>query len=191
METHLEGCLVQGAVSGFRSTAVTITQNNLRDEPDIGTITLSRIGLDAATILSHTTATAPANAIKAFEKARSEMLQHDSDSAKRNLEKAVEIDPKLAEAWLQLGKLQVSSDPKAAQDSFSKALAADPQFVLPYEQLAALAAQSGNWQEVLNDTNRAARLYPEGTPQLWYLNALANFQMGKPDVAQEIGRAHV
>ena len=184
MERHLEGCLVQSAVPGFHSTAVTITQRNLRDEPDIGTITLSRIAGNAATILSHTTAVARANALKAFEKARSQMLQHDSGGAARNLQKAVESDPKFAEAWLQLGKLQAPSDPKAAQDSFSKALAADPEFVLPYEQLAALAAQSGNWQEVLNNTNRAVQLYPEGTPQLWYLDALANFQIGKPDVAQ-------
>jgi Tfp pilus assembly protein PilF len=184
METHFEGCLVQGAVPGFRSNAITITRNNLRDEPDIGMITLSRIGHDAATILSSTTETAPPNAIKSFEKARSEMLQRDSDGAKRNLEKAVAIYPDFADAWLQLGKLQQAIDPNAARESFSKALAADPKFVLPYEQLAALAAQSGKWKEVLDNTNHATQLYPEGTPEIWYLNALANYQTGKPDVAE-------
>jgi tetratricopeptide (TPR) repeat protein len=184
METYFEGCLVQGAIPGFRSTAVTLTRHNLRDDPDIGTIMLSRIGRDAATTLSRTTETAPANAVKLFEKARGEMLQHDTDGAERDLKKAVQADPTFAEAWLQLGKIQVPSDSQAARDSFSKALAADAEFVLPYEQLAVLAAQSANWREVLDDTNHMAQLYPEGTPESWYLNAMANYQLGRPDVAQ-------
>ena len=59
------------------------------------------------------------------------------------LKKAVQLYPGFAEAWLQLGKIQETSDPQGAHDSFSKALVADPNFVLPYEQLAALAAQGG------------------------------------------------
>jgi Tfp pilus assembly protein PilF len=184
METHFEGCVVQGAIPGFRSTAVTLTQSNLRDQPDIGTLILSRTGRDSATTLSRTTETAPAKAIKLLEKARDEMLQHDTDGAERDLKKAVQTDPTFAEAWLQLGKLQEASDPQAARDSFSKALAADDKFVLPYEQLAVLAAQSGNWQEVLVNTNHMLQLYPEGTPQSWYLNAMANYQLGKLNVAQ-------
>jgi len=184
METHFEGCLVQGAIAGFRSTVVTLTQSNLRDQPEIGTLMLSRIGRDSATTLSRTTETAPANAVKFFEKARDEMLQRNTDGAERDLKKAVQTDPNFAEAWLQLGKLQVTSDPQAARDSFSKALAADPEFVLPYEQRAVLAAQSGNWQEVLDNTNHMAQLFPEGTPESWYLNAMANYQLGKPDVAE-------
>jgi tetratricopeptide (TPR) repeat protein len=184
METHFEGCLVQAAIPGFRSTVVTLTQSNLRDQPDIGTLMISRIGRDSATTLSRTTATAPANALRLFEKARDEMLQHDADGAGHELKKTVQEDPNFAEAWLQLGKLQEASDPQAARDSFSKALTADPEFVLPYEQLAVLAAQSGTWQEVLNNTNHVVQLYPEGTPQSWYLNALANFQLGKRDIAQ-------
>jgi Tfp pilus assembly protein PilF len=184
METHFEGCLVQGAIQGFRSTTVTLTQHNLRDDPNIGTLILSRIGRDSATTLSRTSETAPANAIKLFEKARAKMLQHNTDGAERDLKKVVQVDPTFADAWLQLGKLQLIADPQAARDSFSKALAADPDFVLPYEQLAALAAQSGNWQEVLDSTNHMAQLYPEGTPQSWYLNAMANYQLGRPDLAQ-------
>jgi Tfp pilus assembly protein PilF len=184
METHFEGCLVEGAVPGFRSTTITVTQSNLRDQPDLGTLMLSRTGRDAATTVSSTTETASAKAIKSFEKARSEMLQRDSEGAERDLKKAVQADPQFAEAWLQLGKLQQPADPQAARDSFSKALAADPKFVLPYEQLAALAAQSGNWQEVLDNTSHVAQLYPQGTAQSWYFNALANFQTGKPDIAE-------
>lgn len=184
METQFEGCLVEGVVAGFRSTTVTLTQHILRDQPDIGTILLSRVGRNLATTLSSTTDTASPKALKLFEKARGEMLQRNPDGAQEELKKAVQADPKFAEAWLQLGKLQEASDAKAAQDSFSKAAAADADFVLPYEQLAFLASQSGNWLDVLNNTDRVAKLYPQGTAQSWYLNALANYQMGKPDVAE-------
>jgi Tfp pilus assembly protein PilF len=184
METHLEGCVVRGLASGFRSNEITITRRMLTEQPEIGTITLSRSGPDAATTVSRTTETASPKALKLFEKARAEMLDHDSDGAQRDLKKAVESDPQFAEAWLQLGKLLMASDPQAARDSFSKALAADPKFVLPYEQLAVLASQSGNWQEVLDNTNHIAQLYPQGTAISWYLSALANYHAGKLGVAE-------
>lgn len=188
METHFEGCVVQAAVPGFRSTSITLTQQNLRDDPELGTIMISRIGRDLATTLSRTTETASPKAMKCFEKARGEMLQRNRDGAEGELKKAVQADPQFAEAWFQLGKLQEASDPQAARDSFAKAITADPEFVLPYEQLAALAAQSGNWQEVLNSTNHVAELFAKGTAESWYLNALANFQTGKPDVAEASAR---
>jgi Tfp pilus assembly protein PilF len=184
METQYEGCLVQGSVPGFRSTTVTLTQHYLRDQPDIGTIMLSRSARDTATIVSSTTSTAPPKALKAFEGARGRMLQNDPEAAQRELEKTVKIDPQFAEAWLQLGKLQAPSNAQAARDSFSKALTADANFMLPYEQLAVLAAQNGDWQEVLDNTNHFVKLYPVGTAQVWYLNALANYQMKKPELAE-------
>ena len=184
METHFEGCLVQGAVPGFHSSVIAITRAMLRDQPEIGTIMISRASRAGATTLSQTTATASPKAIKLFEKAREEMLNHDSDSAQRDLKKTVEADPKFAEAWLQLGNLQQTSDPNAARDAYSKAIEADPKFVLPYQQLAYLSSQKGDWQDVLAKTSHVLELFPEGTPETWYLNALANYQGGKPDVAE-------
>ena len=179
METKYEGCQVHASLAGFRSSAVTITVRNLRDEPDLGTITLFPEARSSGTELSSTTKTAPANAMKAFEKARAEWLDHDAGSALGSLKKAVAIYPEFAEAWFQLGKLQEASDPQGARDSFSKALAADPKFVLPYEQLASMAAQQENWREAENNTNQALQLDPAGTPQLWYDDAWAKFQLGK------------
>jgi tetratricopeptide (TPR) repeat protein len=121
--------------------------------------------------------------MKAFEKARAEWLNQNSDGAEKNLKKAVQLYPGFAQAWLQLGKLQEPSDAQAARESFSKALAADPKFVLPYEQLAALGAQEEKWLEILDNTNHALELDPAGTPQIWYYDALAKFQLGKTDEA--------
>jgi Tfp pilus assembly protein PilF len=184
MAVHFEGCLVQGSVSGFHSNSITVTQHNLRDDPNLGTLLLSRDATSSATILSGTTSSAPPNAIKAFEKAHAEMIERNPAGAQKDLKKAAEIYPKFAEAWFQLGKLQAASESQAAASSFSKAMQADPKFVLPYEQLAAMAAQEGKWEQVLENTTHVLTLYPDGTPQTWYLNALANFQLGKADVAE-------
>lgn len=185
METHFENCLVQGAVPGFHSSVITITQHNLRDDPEIGTLTLSRSGgRDIPTTVSATTESAPANAVKSFEKARADMMAMNTDAAQKELKKAVQQYSGFAEAWLQLGKLQAVEDSKEARTSFLRALAADPKFVLPYEQLAALASQTGNWQEVLGNTDHGLELYPDGTPELWYLSALANYQLGHADLAE-------
>ncbi len=188
MESYLEGCVVQGVVSGFHSTSITLTRRMLRDDPDIGTITLSRIGTESSPTISSTTATASPKAIKFFEKAHNDMIEQNADGAMRDLKKAVETDPNFAEGWLQLGKLQAASDPQAARESFSKALAADPKFVLPYEQLAALAATSGSWQDVLDNTNKLWQEYPRGTPRSWYLTALAYYQLGRRDLAEANAR---
>lgn len=185
METQYEGCLLRASLAGFHSSTLTITVRNLRDEPNIGTITLSPEGRGGGTELSMTSKDAPPKAMKAFEKARADWLDQNADGAERNLKKAIQLYPGFAEAWVQLGKIQEASDSKSARDSFSKALAADPKFVLPYEQLAALAVKAEQWQEAVDNTTQALQLDPAGTPQLWYYDALAKFQLGKSDEARE------
>lgn len=183
METKYEGCTVRASLAGFHSSTVTITAHNLRDEPNLGTITLSPEGRGGGTELSMTSKDAPSNAMKAFDKARADWLAQNPDGAQRNLKKAVQLYPGFAEAWLQLGKIQEASDPANARNSFLKALAADPKFVLPYEQLAALAVKAEKWQEAVDNTTQALQLDPAGTPQMWYYDALAKFQLGKTEEA--------
>ncbi len=185
METRYEGCAVQASFTGFHSSSVTITERNLRDDPDLGTITLSRAGGRAAgTALSQTVESAPPTAVKEFEKARTELIDQKPDKARRDLEKAVQNYPSFAEAWYQLGILQQADNAGEARGSFLKAAGADPKFVLPYDQLARLAAQDQKWQDVVDNTNHTLALDPDGTVTTWYLNALGNFQLGKTDAAE-------
>lgn len=185
METHYEGCAVQASFTGFHSDSITITPHNLRDDPNLGTVTLSRAGArDSGTAVSSTTQAAPAGAVKAFEKARTELLEQKPERAEKDLEKAVQVYPSFAEAWYQLGRLQQAENSGDARNSFTKAVAADPKFVLPYEPLAGMAAQDGQWQDVADDTSHALQLDPVGTVNIWYWNGLANYQLGKVDVAE-------
>ena len=184
MQVHYEGCTMQGFLTGFRSTTLTITERNLRDDPEVGTITLSRNSAARATAVSETSRTAPAEATKSWNKAGQYMLAEKPDRARQELEKAVKTYPGFADAWYQLGNLQMLSSPRDAGTCFQKALAVDPKFVLPYEQLAALAVQQEDWQGTVDNTLHSLQLDPEGTMRIWYYSALGNFQLGRLRAAQ-------
>jgi tetratricopeptide (TPR) repeat protein len=185
MKVQYEGCGVRASLPGFRSNTITITEKNLRDEPNLGTITLRPSHEEVGTAISNTTADAPKKAVELFQKAYTAMLQRNPTKAQEQLEEAVHVYPQFAEAWYQLGRLQVGRDNQAAQEMFSKALATDPQFVLPYEELATLAFAEEKWPEVVANANQVLRLDPEGTTRIWYFDALANYQLGKVDAAKE------
>jgi tetratricopeptide (TPR) repeat protein len=178
------GCNVQAALPGFDSSSVVIANRNLLDNPDIGTITLTREENSAGSAVSASTASAPKDASKAFEKARAEWLDKKPDRAQHDLEKAVQVYPQFAEAWYQLGKIQEAANSPDAVDSYSRASAVDPKFILPYERLASLEAKAGKWQAVSDATAHALELNPRGTPELWYFNALANYKLNKKDLAE-------
>ena len=113
------------------------------------------------------------------------MLDRNPKRAQGDLEKAVKIDPGFAEAWYELGRLQMASDGEVAQKSFTSAVAADPEFVPPYEQLTTIAVAQQRWPEVVTNANQVLRLDPTGTAQIWYFNALANYQLGQVAAAKE------
>jgi tetratricopeptide (TPR) repeat protein len=179
------GCNVQAALPGFESSSVTIANRNLTDDPNIGTITLKPAENAAASSTSATTAAAPKDATKAYEKARSEWVENKPDKAQKDLQKAVQIDPQFAEAWYQLGKLQEVQKSPDAINSFQKAVAADPKFVPPYEHLVSSEAQAEKWQDVLDNTNKELQINPAGSPRLFYYNAVANMKLNKADAAEE------
>lgn len=188
LENEYEGCTVQASVAGFHSTTITITHRNLRDDPRIGKITLVPERGATGTEISATTKTAPAKAMKAFQRARSEMMRQNMDGVESHLKDAVQLYPGFAEAWYELGRFQESSDPQSAIASMSKALAADPEFIPPYLHLAALAAQGQRWKQVVDNTSHSLQLDPAGSSQVWYYDALGRSQLGMLDTAEVSAR---
>jgi hypothetical protein len=183
LATQFVGCTVDASLPGFDSTPIVIANRGVLDSPNLGTITLHREAGSSDSALSTTTASAPKDAIKSFEKAREEWLDNKPDRAQKDLQKAIGIYPQFAEAWYQLGKIQEAAKSPDAWNSYSKAAAADPKFDLPHQHLAALAALSGKWPEVVEQTTIELQLNPRGTIDTWYYDALGNFQLHKPDIA--------
>lgn len=178
------GCGVDATLSGFDSNTLPIAPRNVTDSPNLGTILLRHESGAANASVSSTTASAPKDAAKLFEKARGEWFDNKPDRSQRDLQKAVEQYPQYAEAWYQLGKLQEAANSPDAINSLSKAVATDPNFAPPYEHLASVAAQNADWKVVLSATNRALELTPRGSIQIWYFHALGNFQIQKMDIAE-------
>jgi tetratricopeptide (TPR) repeat protein len=181
---QLIGCDIHGALPGFKSSSLHIANTSIMDDPDLGRVVLTPDRAAAGSTMSATYATASPDAVKQFDKARAEFQNGKAGSAEHDLEKAVKTDPKFADAWYELGKMQQAQKPADALNSYEKAVAADPKFISPYLPMAELAADQKKWQEVTNATDAALKLDPEGSPQLWYYNAVGNFNLGKVDVAE-------
>jgi tetratricopeptide (TPR) repeat protein len=183
--SELVGCSVSAVVDGFTSTKLTIANRTLEDDPSIGTIMLSRDEHAAGSSVSSTTGSAPAEALKEFDKAHNDDLEKHLDSARHHLEKAVSIDPKFAEAWYHLGEVEEKENShQEALNAFQKAAAADPNYIPPYEPIGELSALQKNWQAVVDATNQALKLNPAGTPQIWYFNAVGNLNLGNRTQAE-------
>ena len=185
-ERDLMGCEIRAVLPGFRSEPVSLAGRRMFDNPDVGTIILHRLGNVEGTTISATSLQAPKDARKAFDKARDLLRKKKTPEAKKELEKAVEIYPKYATAWYELGQIYAGEkQPEQAKNAYSKALEADPKLVTPYLQLAQLAAMEGKWQEVADTSDRAIKLNPFDFPYAFFVNAVANYNLRKLDAAEK------
>jgi tetratricopeptide (TPR) repeat protein len=188
-ERDLMGCDLQAALAGFRSEQIHLGTRRALDNPDVGTILLHRLANVEGLTISATSAYAPKDAKKAFEKAREATRKQKWDEAEKDFQKAVDAYPKYAAAWFQLGLVQQQKkNDEGARKSYAQALAADPKFISPYQQLAMMAAREQKWQEVIDDTDRLLRLNPVDFPQAWLFNSLGNYYLKNLDAAEKSAR---
>jgi tetratricopeptide (TPR) repeat protein len=183
------GCELQAALAGYRSDSLSLANHRALEDPNVGTIVLHRRANVEGLTISATSAFAPKDAKKAFDKA----LMHEQKSkwpeAERELQTAVDLYPKYAAAWFHLGlSKQQQNNVIGARLSYAKALEADPRYVSPYQQLALLAAREQKWPEVIEQTDRLLKLNPIDFPGAWMYNALAEFQLQRFDVAEKSAR---
>ncbi len=143
----LTGCDLQASLPGFRSDVLHLANRKSMDDPNVGILLLHRLANVEGTTISITSAMAPKDARKAMERAQNFAKKDKWDQAQKEIEKAVEIYPKYAVAWSELGGLQQrANNTGAARKSFAMALEADPKLIPPYLALAAMASRESKWQ---------------------------------------------
>ena len=186
-ERKYMGCDLQAKLSGFRSQTVSLAGRRPMDDPNIGTILLHRTGpAEEGKTISMVSLAAPKDAKKAYDKGIDGLKKKKFEEAQKNFEKAVEIYPKYATAWYELGMLQAGQGkPDMAHKYFDTALENDSKFIRPYLQLAVLALQGQKWQELADITEKTVKLDPFAYPQAYFFNSVANYNLQRFDLAEK------
>ena len=187
---YLRTCRLRAYVSGFTSNNVDLSaKTSDNGMSDVGTLVLHRLGQVEGAMVSVTTAQAPATAKKEYDKGRDATRNEKWEAAEKHFARAVQQYPQFAAAWVELGRMQMRrADAQSARSSFDRALSADPKFVLSYHQLAQLAANQGNWKEVIDTSNTLLKLDPLNFPEDWWLNAVGNYSLSHFDLAEASAR---
>jgi len=186
--TGMLGCELVASAPGFWPARMDLSTRRSTDNPELGLMVLSRIPGVEGTSVSLTTLEAPKDAKKAWEKGV-ELLRSakpaDQDHAERLFRRAVDIYPKFANAWSDLGRalLRRRADDEA-RAAFAKALDADDKLVEPYIELGRMAALRLDWSEAAKRLDRALLLDPVDYPHLWLEDAIADYSVRNLDRAE-------
>lgn len=180
--SELTTCELRGVLAGYVSSTINLAilaQSNRPDYPY--PIVLYRTERVPGLLVSATTLKAPKDAKKAFEKG---MKAKDIESAEKHFREAVTVYPEYADAWVALGLTHEQRQRlPEAREAYEKAVALDANLVRPYVQLAIMSVTAGNWKEAADLSARAISLHPSAFPNVYFANALANFNLANADVA--------
>ncbi len=198
----LTNCELRARAAGFRSSAVNLVDlTTFGSSADVGAIVLQRTTKIKGTTISATPFRAPKDARRAYEKGLGAEKDGKLVDARRYFEQAVQIYPKYASAWFQLGNALGKENQKAAaRAAYLQATTHDPRFLPPYLALTLMAVDEGNWTEVRNLSGHILDLDPlnrteerssildldsSGSAEAYYYNALANYKLNKPQEAEK------
>lgn len=178
-------CYVFGEASGLRSERISLFGKARDLSVDIGVIALHSISQHPDATISVASLAAPEKAKKAFAKGQEQEKKGKWAAAADYFKKAVNVYPRFALAWLELGRSQIRQNSIAeAQQSFHQAVAQDSHCMEGYAALAYLAAQQKQWNELADATDHMVQASPDSSPRYWFLNSAANYNLGKIQQAE-------
>lgn len=188
-ERDLVGCEFRAELAGHQSDVVQLAGRRVLDNPEIGVIVLRRMSNVEGFTFSLTTANAPKEAKKAYEKALSLAKKRKAAAAELHLRKAVEIYPKFAAAWFELGNaLQAQTKTEEARTAWEKSIEADPKFIGPHLNLLQLALNSRDWEQIAQRSETVLKLNPFNYPQVWFVHSAATYNLGRREDAEKSAR---
>jgi len=188
-ERDLMGCEVRANLPGFRSDVVSLSGRRSMDNPDVGVLVLHRMAKVEGYTFSGTSAYAPKDAKKAYDKGRDAVKKNKLPDAEKEFQKAVDAYPKYAVAWYELGMVhQQQKQLDEAKKCYLESLKADSKFVSPYAQLARLSVANQNWEETAEYSGKLLKLNPYFSPEVYFYGAVANLNLKNLDAAEEQAR---
>lgn len=200
----LVNCELRATASGFHSGVISLVELTPENRTiNVGDIVVRRGTKIKGMTLSAAPYQAPKEARKAYEKGVAAERNDRLADARQYFEKAVEINPKYANAWYQLGfVLQNLAQRESARTAYTHATMIDGKFLPPYLSLASMAYETQDWTQVLNLTNHVLDLdpwrYSNATgyvldldpldyAEAYFYNAAANYNLNKIEDAAKSG----
>lgn len=186
----LNGCELRAVLTGYRSDSYPLASIRGGDNVNIGTLVLHPVAQSEGADISSTSLAAPKDAKIAFDKGKEAMKLNKSQEARKQFQKAVDVYPQYADAWLELGKAcEADGKPEDARKAYAQSIEASPKLAEPYLQLAGMALRKNDWQEVADKTAKAIDLSAAEFPSAYFYNAMANFSLKNFDAAEKSVRA--
>jgi len=186
-----QGCEFRAVLPGFQSTSVMLKLQGNSWQLDVGTIFLKRMDQVKGATISLTTMSAPKDAKSAFEKGEKAYNQNKMPEAEKELTRAVQAYPNFAAAWALLGNIhQQQNQLDQARTEYNHAVASDPQFVNPMFGLALIAVQEKHWTDAAQFSGQVCKLNSLAFPSAYFYNAVANYNLGNFDPAEESARKY-
>ena len=185
----LTGCELRAVLAGYQSSVVILRLTGGDTwQYEVGTIFLKRLGNAPGTTISVTSMAAPKDAMRAYEKAQKAKAEKPEE-AEKYLTKAVEIYPQFAAAWTLLGDIhRQRNEFDAARTDYTRAAAADPQFVNPEYGLTIIAMQEKKWDEAVRLSDQVLKLNAGAFPLVYFFSAAANYNLQKFEAAEDSAR---
>jgi tetratricopeptide (TPR) repeat protein len=182
-------CELQTSVPGFQPVSKYVRLDaHEAGGIDAGIMILTRIASAKGSAVSVTSLAAPSKARKEFEKGYNDARRNRLESATRHLQKAVADYENYAVAWNELGKIYFySHQTDQARQSFTRAVAADPQYIQPCLALAELELKTEHYGDAIEAAGKALKLDP-GIVSASFIQAAANFKLNRLDDAEKIAR---
>ena len=185
----LAGCQLRANLAGFISDSINIGFRQPLDDPEVGMIHIHRLDNVEGYTYSITTALASKDAQKAYAKGLDDIKKTKWPDAEKDLSKAVELYPKYAIAWYDLGRVyQQEKKFDDANHAHLEAIKIDPKFISPYGNLASMAAAQQKWSDVDQYTSQMLKLNPYVAPDIYFYAAVANYNLQKSDLAEQRAR---
>jgi hypothetical protein len=201
---ELRNCELRATVSGFQSSLISLVDlTPVSSSVDVGAIVVHRTTKIKGLTLSAAPYKAPKDARRAYEKGLEAERKGRLADARQYFEKAVEIYPKNANAWFQLGTvLQNLAQKESARTAYTHATTIDSKFLPPHLSLASMAYEAEDWTQVLNLTNHVLDLDPLKYAKVtgyildldpldyaeaYFYNSAANYKLNKIEDAEKSG----
>jgi tetratricopeptide (TPR) repeat protein len=174
-------CRVEATISGFTRGIAKVASNQ-----GGVVVTLYPLGRRDDSTVSYQDLAVPPAARREFEKGVEELRERKWKSAEASLRKAIAVYPAYALAWNKLGEaLEESRKPGEAGSAYAKAIAIDTRLFSAYAGWAVLDASQERWDRVAATTDAAIKLDPVDWPVLFFYNAVANFNLGRLNEAEQ------